>query len=211
MKCCHFTSYLFPHRAVIYNILPNPLKGRWGNFCWPAANVATSDNYAKMVNTIHHINPFSSAYPGMGCGSSTPSRVFQTSLSSATLSSSSWRISRCSQARWDIFSLQQGLGLPQFWVYLRREVSPCGENSFQLLVSLFRSFGLLTTIGEGRNVDPLVNLELCLLSQLPLHHSSLLQHLHYWWCCTTTLLHLTLHFRITPEQDLEILKRLHLG
>lgn len=48
-------------------------------------------------------------------------------------------------------------------------------------VSFFR---LLMTIGEGWNTDRLVHRKLCLLAQLPPHHSCPVQCPHYWWCRT---------------------------
>lgn len=62
------------------------------------------------------------------------------------------------------------------------------------------------TIGEGWNEDRLVNQELCLQAQLPLHQNRLVQLLQ---CCQ----HRTnpLHFPITLEQDPEILKLFRLG
>lgn len=49
------------------------------------------------------------------------------------------------------------------------------------------------TVGEGWNIDALVNQELCLLAQLPLNLNGLVQHLH---------LTLTLHFTFIHAKDL---------
>ncbi|KAK0140004.1 hypothetical protein N1851_023076 [Merluccius polli] len=67
------------------------------------------------------------------------------------------------------------------------------------------------TIGEGRNVDRLVNRELCLSAQLPLHHDGSVQSPHYCRRCTDPPVDLPLHPPLTREQDPEVLELLHLG
>ncbi|KAK0137965.1 hypothetical protein N1851_025840 [Merluccius polli] len=67
------------------------------------------------------------------------------------------------------------------------------------------------TIGEGRNVDRLVNRELCLSAQLPLHHDGSVQSPHYCRRSTDPPVDLPLHPPLTREQDPEVLELLHLG
>ena len=54
------------------------------------------------IPSIHPSIHFRAVYPGPGRGGSRSSRALQASFSPATLSSSSWGIPRCSQARRDI-------------------------------------------------------------------------------------------------------------
>ena len=49
------------------------------------------------------------------------------------------------------------------------------------------------------NFDRVVNWKLCLLAQLPLHHSRLPQHLHYLGSCTAPPVNLRLHSTLTNE------------
>ncbi|KAK0130536.1 hypothetical protein N1851_035235 [Merluccius polli] len=67
------------------------------------------------------------------------------------------------------------------------------------------------TIGEGRNVDRLVNRELCLSAQLPLHHDGSVQSPHYCRRRTDPPVDLPLNPPLTREQDPEVLELLHLG
>ncbi|KAK3560234.1 hypothetical protein QTP86_002183 [Hemibagrus guttatus] len=68
----------------------------------------------------------------------------------------------------------------------------------------------LMTIGESRNVDLLVNRELCLLAQLLLHHNRPVHRPYYCCRCTDPSVNLTIHPSLTRKQDPEILKFLHL-
>ncbi|KAK0146020.1 hypothetical protein N1851_014720 [Merluccius polli] len=67
------------------------------------------------------------------------------------------------------------------------------------------------TIGLGRNEDRLVNRELCLSAQLPLHHDVSVQSPHYCRRRTDPPVDLPLHPPLTREQDPEVLELLHLG
>ena len=67
------------------------------------------------------------------------------------------------------------------------------------------------TIGEGRNEDRLVNRELCLSAQLPLHHDESVQSLYYCKRRTDPPVDLLLHPPLTCEQDPKVLELLHLG
>ncbi len=55
------------------------------------------------------------------------------------------------------------------------------------------------TIGEGWNVDGLVNQKLCLSSQLPLFNTGLVQRQHYCWRCTNPPVCLMSHFTLSHE------------
>ena len=57
----------------------------------------------------------------------------------------------------------------------------------------------LMTIGEGRNVDRLVNRELCLSAQLPLHHDGSVQSPHYCRRRTDPPVDLPLHPPLTRD------------
>ncbi|XP_062311935.1 uncharacterized protein LOC134016604 [Osmerus eperlanus] len=91
---------------------------------------------------------------------------------------------------------------------------PAEKTHFGRLYSRSRSFGhypQFVTIGEGRNVDRLVNRELRLSTQLLLHHNGPMQSPHHCGRRTDPPVDLALHPSLTREQDPEILELLRLG
>ncbi|MEQ2264404.1 hypothetical protein XENORESO_005047 [Xenotaenia resolanae] len=85
------------------------------------------------------------------------------------------------------------------------------EAHFSRLYPGSRSFGhdpKFMAIGEGGNVDRLVNRELCFLAQLSLHHNGSAR--CYCGSRTDPSVDLPLHSPLTREQDPKILELLHL-
>ena len=90
---------------------------------------------------------------------------------------------------------------------------PAEETHFGRLYQGSYSFShdlKFMTIGEGRNVDWLVDRDFCLLAQLSLHHNRPIQQPHSCSCCTDPLVNLVLHRSLTREQNSKILKLLQL-
>ncbi|MEQ2190311.1 hypothetical protein GOODEAATRI_034443 [Goodea atripinnis] len=90
---------------------------------------------------------------------------------------------------------------------------PTEEAHFSRLYPGSNSFGhdpKFMAIGEGGNVDQLVNHELRFSAQLSLHHNGPAQYPHYCGSRTDPSVDFPLHSSITREQDPEILELLHL-